>query len=34
VKLNKMLEQYKDRNLEVIDKNVIKGIFSRTPQKK
>lgn len=34
VKINRVLEQFKDRPLEVVDKNLIKGIFRRRPTKK
>ena len=33
VKINKILHQFKDKQLDNTDKNLIKGLFKRKPQK-
>jgi hypothetical protein len=33
VKINKILHQFKDKQLDNTDKNLIKGLFKRRPQK-
>ncbi len=33
VKINKVLKQFKDKKLDNTDKNLIKGLFKRRPQK-
>lgn len=33
IKIKKVLREYKDRKLESIEKNLIKGIFVRKPAK-
>ena len=33
VKINKILKQFKDKQLDNTDKNLIKGLFKRRPQK-
>jgi hypothetical protein len=33
LKIKKILNQYKGRKLEIVDRNLIKGIFMRRPTK-